>query len=225
MHTTLAERVQRTAPVWPAGRAVAQLPLAGTLTGQPWLQVLDLLDIGVLIVDAHCEVQHANAAALAANQGGGALKFHNGRLQLGPATRDKLEALVRGALRGQWAMLAPTPPEQPCAVAVVPLLGLSADRAPAVALLMGGDGRPSRLALQFFKQNHGLTPAEAAVLDALCEGLKPAQIASAGKVAVCTVRSQISAVRNKTGARSIGHLLRMVSGLPPITRHAAPQLA
>ena len=91
----------------------------------------------------------------------------------------------------------------------------------AAALLIGGDGRPSRLALQFFSQNHGLTSAEAGVLGALCDGLTPAQIAANGGVAVCTVRSQISAVRQKTNASSIGHLLRMVSGLPPVARQTS----
>ena len=136
------------------------------------------------------------------------------------------EGALLAAQRGQWSMLSLRRGGRTQAVAVVPLgsNGSSVGGATA-ALLLGSDGRPSRLALQFFSQNSGLTPAEAVVLDALCAGMKPAQIALAGGVAVCTVRSQISAVRAKTGARSVSDLMRTVSGLPPIARHTSQALA
>ena len=46
--------------------------------------------------------------------------------------------------------------------------------------------------------------------------MKPAQIARAAGVAMSTVRTQITSVRLKTGARSIGELVRLVTVLPPI---------
>ena len=53
------------------------------------------------------------------------------------------------------------------------------------------------------------------------DGLTLAQIALNSGVAVCKVPSQISAVRQKTDAHSIGHLLRMVSGRPPAARQTS----
>jgi DNA-binding CsgD family transcriptional regulator len=226
MHPIAETSQYHASSAWTVGRSptlsmqTPAQPLA--LPALPSLQVLDVLDIGVLILDARCRVQHANPAAQMACQGSATLQLVDGQLQMTAAVHGRLQTAVQGALRGQWSMLSLTGTDAPLSVAVVPLPGLAADWPMAVALLVGGKGRPSRLALQFFKQNHGLTPAEASVLDALCDGMKPAQIASAGKVAICTVRSQISAVRNKTGARSVGHLLRIVSGLPPVARHATP---
>lgn len=186
-------------------------------------QFLDLLDAGVLLVDAHGQVLHANAAARVNCHARAALALMDGQLQLALPQRQRLDTAIHAAQRGQWSMLLLRQHGMPMAVAVVPMEGDAACPALAAALVIGSDGRPSRLALQFFSQSHGLTPAESAVLAALCDGLKPAQIAAAGDVAVCTVRSQISAVRQKTEAASIGHLLRMVGGLPPVARHAPRQ--
>jgi DNA-binding CsgD family transcriptional regulator len=61
-----------------------------------------------------------------------------------------------------------------------------------------------------------LTSAETAVLQALCAGLDPMEIARHNGVAVCTVRSQIGSVRAKTGAASIRELLCRIAALPPM---------
>jgi DNA-binding NarL/FixJ family response regulator len=54
------------------------------------------------------------------------------------------------------------------------------------------------------------------VLEALLDGLSPSAVARAKYVAVSTVRTQISQLRLKTGARSIRQLLDRVAGLPPM---------
>ena len=54
------------------------------------------------------------------------------------------------------------------------------------------------------------------MLRGLAGGLRPAQIARAAGVAMSTVRTQITSIRLKTGARSIGELVRLVTVLPPI---------
>lgn len=179
-------------------------------------QVLDILGTGVLLVDGQTGVLHANPTACGLCHGGAALALEEGQLRLSATHRLRLEAAVLGARRGQWSMLVLQHGSQPMAVGVVPMEADAGCPDLAAALVIGNDGRPSRLALQFFNQAHGLTSAEGAVLAALCQGMKPAQVAASGGVAVCTVRSQISAVRQKTQASSISHLMRMVSGLPPI---------
>ncbi|HRD99451.1 MAG TPA: helix-turn-helix transcriptional regulator, partial [Rubrivivax sp.] len=62
----------------------------------------------------------------------------------------------------------------------------------------------------------GLTPAEGRVLALLCAGVRPVEIARCQRVAVATVRTQISSARRKTGAASIRELVRQVAVLPPL---------
>ncbi len=54
------------------------------------------------------------------------------------------------------------------------------------------------------------------MLQALCDGLDPMQIARHNGVAVCTIRSQIGSLRAKTGAASIRELLSRVAALPSL---------
>ena len=87
---------------------------------------------------------------------------------------------------------------------------------PAALLILGRHGTADALALQLFSKTHKLTPAECSVLTALSDGLRPAQIASQHGVAVCTVRTQIRSIRQKTLTRSIGHLMHLIERLPPM---------
>ena len=87
---------------------------------------------------------------------------------------------------------------------------------PSTLLVFGRKQVCEPLSIEFFARQHGLTPAETAVLIGLARGLRPAQIASEGEVTLSTVRTQITSVRAKTGATSIGELVRIVMVLPPI---------
>lgn len=217
MHTDLNSHPRNQPMSWIGLHAVDNPPTVGTAARLLQMQVLDILDFGVLLVDAQCRVVHANTVAQMLCAADATLSLVDGQLQVNTADQRRLDQAVHATLRGQWSMLTLPRRGTALSVAVVPLPSAAGGTAVA-ALMLGSHGRPSRLALQFFKQNHGLTGAEAAVLDALCDGLQPAQIADAGGVAVCTVRTQISAIRAKVGARSIGQLLRMLGGLPPVAR-------
>jgi DNA-binding NarL/FixJ family response regulator len=87
--------------------------------------------------------------------------------------------------------------------------------------VLGALEKPTSLTLQFFCQAHRLTSAEGTVLDGLCRGLSPSQVAARGGVTVATVRSQITAIRSKTQTASLAHLLRMVAALPPLAQASA----
>jgi DNA-binding CsgD family transcriptional regulator len=54
------------------------------------------------------------------------------------------------------------------------------------------------------------------VLEHLCGGVRPTEIAQRQGVAVSTVRTQIGSIRAKTGATSIRELVRQVAVLPPL---------
>jgi DNA-binding CsgD family transcriptional regulator len=70
--------------------------------------------------------------------------------------------------------------------------------------------------VQSFALAHRLTPAETGVLQGLCGGRSPLEIAHAQCVAISTVRTQISSIRAKTGADSIRDLVQQVATLPPL---------
>lgn len=72
------------------------------------------------------------------------------------------------------------------------------------------------LSVDAFARHHNLTPAEARVLKQLCAGRRPSDVAREQGVALCTVRSQIGSIREKTGAADIGALVMMVAKLPPL---------
>ena len=116
----------------------------------------------------------------------------------------------------------------PASVSVVPLPGAAGGRC-AVLLMLGKQRVCEELTVQGYATGRGLTPAVSRVLAKLCRGQRPDQIAAESGVRISTVRTQIGSIRLKTGAGSIGALVRQVSVLPPLMgvlrsaacRHAA----
>ena len=53
----------------------------------------------------------------------------------------------------------------------------------------------------------------------VCKGLRPTEIATRHGVQVCTVRSQLRSIRQKTASDSVRELVEKVSVLPPMARH------
>lgn len=100
--------------------------------------------------------------------------------------------------QGVVARLAPPPKSLP-----------KGNRAAAIAFL-SREGRSAvdlpALAVQLYK----LTPAEAALVKALSEGLTPEAFADVRHVAVATVKTQLRSVFAKTGARRQSDLMRLL---------------
>ena len=84
------------------------------------------------------------------------------------------------------------------------------------ALLLGRTDVCEDLSIQCFARQHELTAAETRVFAALGRGVVPRQIAREQGVKLSTVRTQVAAVRQKTGTPSIGALVRLATGLPPM---------
>lgn len=87
---------------------------------------------------------------------------------------------------------------------------------PATLLVMGKRLVCQPFSVDGFSRWRALTPAETRVLEGLCQGLHPRQLAGLRGVSLATVRSQIRNIRSKTGAGSIGDLVRQVLVLPPM---------
>lgn len=186
-------------------------------------QLLDALGQGVALVNEGLLPRYLNRAA---------------RLWLGAAAwpadtpvgqaldasqRWQLRAAVKRAGKGEWSMLVLGPAQHRRPVGVVPLTPSDAWPDAVAMLVLGAGAGADGLALRLFSRLHRLTPTESQVLAALVDGLTPAQIAQQAGVAVCTVRTQLGAIRAKTQAASLRHLMQQVSGLPPLMGAALTQ--
>jgi len=180
-----------------------------------WLAgLLDQIDYGLVVLDTAGAAVHVNRAAREwLSTAAAPLRIRGGRVEA-VAAQDAAafhRALAGAASRGRRALLAFG---QGVAASVGPLPGACA--APGLALLVIGRRQVcDALTAQLFASRHGLTLAESQVLDLLCGGLAPREVARRQGVAVSTVRTQIGSIRAKTRARSIGTLLREVALLPP----------
>lgn len=192
-------------------------------TATPWLALmLDEVDYGMLLLAEDASVLHANHAARSELDALHPLQLLGGELRVA-RPQDLLplrEALAGARQRGLRRLISLGAGEHCVSVAVVPLAaqaGASGESAASLTLLMLGKRQAYKaLSAHWFARGHGLTPAEARVLAALCEGRRPSEIAAAQGVALSTVRTQIGSTRAKTGAQSIRALVQQVVVLPPL---------
>ncbi len=182
------------------------------LLGGLLANALDEVDYGIALIDADGLLMHMNRRARGILQANGPLCIVDGRLR----TRDSaamsplLEALRASAGRGLRRLLSYASDDLRQIAALVPVQSGTA------VLLLGRAKVCEDLSLQWFARSHELTNAETRVLAALGSGAAPAEIARAQGVKLSTVRTQIGAIRDKTGASSIIALVRLVASLPPI---------
>lgn len=175
-------------------------------------RALDEVDYGILLLDAGGQVLHLNHRARQWLDGGDALQMLGRQLRACDPRDVALlhDALHSAATRGLRRLLTVGRGEARRVAALVPV-------EPGVAALVLGKAHVCEdLSLQCFARSHALTAAETRVLAALGLGVRPAQIAADQGVKLSTVRTQIGAIREKTGADSINDLLRLVAALPPM---------
>ena len=181
------------------------------------LRVLDEVDYGLLVIDAQSRILHANHLARQELSSGRVIVTH-ARALLGRNTdlTVKLQGALEQALRGQRKLLQLKQGDHELSVAFVPLcLPLEFD-AQSVLVLLSRKNASDNQALRMFARSQSLSPSEEAVLLALCRGASIPGIAADHKVAESTVRSQIKALREKTGCGSIRALMQRVHSLPPV---------
>jgi DNA-binding CsgD family transcriptional regulator len=181
------------------------------------LRVLDEVDYGLMVIDAQSRIRHANHLARQELASGRVIMSHS-RALLGHHTdlTVKLQGALEQALRGQRRLLQLKQGDHELSMAFVPLcLPLEFD-AQTVLVLLSRKNASDNLALRMFARSQSLSPSEESVLLALCRGASIPDIASDHKVAESTVRSQIKALREKTGCSSIRSLMQRVHSLPPV---------
>lgn len=190
-------------------------------TATPWLALmLDEIDYGMLLLADGTTVLHANHTARSELDVMHPLQLIGGELRVARA-QDLLplrEALGDARQRGLRRLINLGEGGHRVSVAVVPLAAIAGDddAARLTLLVLGKRQVCEALSAHWFARSHGLTPAEARVLAALCDGRRPSEVATAQCVALSTVRTQIGSIRAKTGAESIRALVRQVAVLPPL---------
>jgi len=188
--------------------------------------MLDEIDYGMVLVTLDRFVLHMNCAAARELADKHPLQVRAGMLcARHPADAAALrQALADAALHRCRRLLAfPSASEEhPASVAVLGLPSATFDDRNAVLVVLGKGQVCETLSVHGFARCHGLTAAEAAVLQELCAGHRPAAIAAQQKVAVTTVRTHIASIRTKTSAASVNELVRQVAVLPPLVSALRP---
>lgn len=181
------------------------------------LRMLDEIDYGMLLVGADAELHYLNHAARSELDAAHPLQLQGKhlrpqRLQDATPLHDALAA----ARRGLRKLVTLGEGEHRVCVSVVPLSGGADDQGLLTLLVLGKRQVCEQLSVRGFARAVGLTAAETRVLEQLCAGVRPAEIASRAGVKIATVRTQIGTARSKTGAGSIRELVSMVAVLPPL---------
>lgn len=181
------------------------------------LRVLDEVDYGLMVIDSQGHIRHANHLARHEMSSGRVIMTHS-RSLLGRTTdlTTQIQGALEHALRGQRRLLQLKQGEHELSMAFVPLSHPLEFDAPTVLVLLSRKNACENLALRMFARSQNLSPSEEAVLLALCRGASIPDIAADHKVAESTVRSQIKALREKTGCGSIRALMQRVHSLPPV---------
>jgi DNA-binding CsgD family transcriptional regulator len=202
----------------PARGAAPRRPSTRALDWRWLAAMLDEVDYGMLLLlDGHY-VAHANHVAR------GELDADHPLQLLGSELRARHEqdvaelhaALCDAAERGLRRLLTLGTDQQRISVAVVPLGPVGGENAAGTLLTFGKRQVCADLSVQGYARCHKLTQAEVNVLRGLCRGERPSEIAQRQAVAISTVRTQISSIRQKTGADSLRSLVRQVAVLPPL---------
>jgi DNA-binding CsgD family transcriptional regulator len=183
-----------------------------------WLaQMLDHVDYGMLLLVDGSQVLHVNRAARTQLDSGHPLQLLGSELRARqPQDVARLHDALVGAQRGLRKLVTLGEIDSRVSIAVVPLGMLGLGGPQATLLLMGKPIVCQQLTVQMFARSHALTPAETRVLEALCGGLDPREVADRHGVGLATVRTQIGQIRLKTGADSIRDLIGRIAALPPI---------
>jgi DNA-binding CsgD family transcriptional regulator len=185
------------------------LPVMGAL--------LDELDYGMVLVRDDGRIVHINHAARTQLREGACVSVCGGMLQSRrSADAQPLADALAEARRGRRRLIAIGPEGSRIAVAVIPVCSTGQGAPTLVAAVFSRPRLCERMSVHWFARAHGLTGAETRVLELLCDGLDPGDIASLHERGIATVRTQVSSIRDKTGTGSIRELLGRLATLPPM---------
>lgn len=181
--------------------------------------MLDRSGQAMVLVDSRLHIRHLTAAAKAVLDGADGLSCRHGAVAVDdPSAAQRLRAAVAGAISRRLdapdALLCPRRSgDAPYSVTVLPAGASSRDGA---ILLVGDPAKPliGQERLQRFARIHALSSAETALVAALADGLRLAEIADRRGVTRETARTQLKHVFAKTGTSRQVELIRSLMLLP-----------
>lgn len=178
--------------------------------------VVDEIECGLVVCDSHGHIGFANQAAQR-ELGSARVIVRNGNsVQRLPQASGELDTAIRQAAeRGKRSLVRLACSGDRLMVSVLPLQQPDNDTR-HVLLVMGRRQPCSDLGLEMLASTYGLTLAERRVLSGLVREATPREIATENAVALCTVRTQILALRSKLGTRNIEGLLLRAAEVPPV---------
>ena len=178
--------------------------------------LMDRIECGVAACGPAGELLHANLAAHRELAEGRTLKVVDGRIQCVSSSREAwASALNNAALRHRTGLVDLGHGAERLSIAAMPMQ-VEGMGDPMIVIMMGRRSVCSALGLEMLASSHGLTYAESRVFRELVGNRTPREIAASHGVAVATIRTQIQAVRDKLGVRSIDALLLRAAELPPV---------
>ena len=186
------------------------------------LRLLDEIDYGMTLVTLEGTLLFANRQAAQELESGGPLELVQGELRaIDASDHELLRIAIANAGRARRALVTVGEDEQLLPVAIQPLRADSGqlDEGDEFFALLTFGKRPEAdtLRISLFARLQNITAAEARVLESLCDGINPKDIAAQQGVALSTVRSHISSMRVKTQCANIRELVSRVASLPPIS--------
>ena len=192
---------------------------------------LDLLTLGVVLVDRHARIVYANRAAENLLDSRAAVRRDGGQLAArDPASSNSLREAVATATSGKAAYI-------PHAGIAVPLPGgdgrefaawvlpldsglrneLAAPFSASAAVFLREIGDVTAFPGELFVKRYEITPAECRVLMVLVQGMTPTETAAALGISEPTVRTHLQRLFTKTGTRRQAELMRLtVNALSPV---------
>ena len=180
--------------------------------------ILDLLSIGVVLLDRSARVVFANSAAQALSQDGGSLLLKSRVTSPSPEEARRLGDLIRSVLDGTLVrtMSLPTRCGRPLVLLASPVRGQDGsdifdEGATAAMLLICDPGGPAQIPSGWMMGAYGLTLAEVRVALSVASGLSISDTAQRLKVSVNTVKTHLRRVYEKTGTRRQAELSRIVA--------------
>ena len=180
---------------------------------------VETISPALVLLDAQGKVVFTNAPAqtlLTANE---RLRITEGRLTAGGREQAKLDALLKGSRKEETMLGIPHPSGKHNLWLIRVPMSLEGNvppdaRRPAIALMIHNSAAIDKIDLEGFARVHDLTPAETRIMNSLLEHASLPPIAQELGVTIDTVRSQLRAIREKTGARRQAELVRMLMSWP-----------
>jgi DNA-binding CsgD family transcriptional regulator len=190
-------------------------------------RLIDVFDFGVLVCDAEGGVHMANQAAMAVLAARDGVALQSGRIAIADvAARRKFLAALNATAPGQAqasapempaALLVPRPSRKAAYQLIARRISMGNTSAASLwTLILLDPARQSEVALRALAHVHGFTHAETRLAAFLLQGASLEETAARTGLKVSTLRTQLRALLQKTGARRQAELVALLSKVPAL---------